>query len=149
TRVQTSYLWCGEVLCEASQQSAGPTRRYFMEGENHPAQGRGFYYARDYLGSVRDLLDARLGVRLQSYGFGPFGTNLGLHEIPAFSSDFRYAGMFYHQRSGLYLTSYRAYDPRYGRWLSRDPLGEPFGGIKPASASIRVRTNLYSYVLSD
>ena len=35
-----------------------------------------------------------------------------------------YAGMFYHARSGLYLTHYRAYDPRLGRWLSRDPLGD-------------------------
>ena len=45
-----------------------------------------------------------------------------------------YAGMFYHARSGLYLTHYRAYDPRLGRWLSRDPIWEA-GGI-----------NLYGYV---
>jgi hypothetical protein len=32
--------------------------------------------------------------------------------------------MFYHADSGLYLTQYRAYDPRTARWLSRDPLGE-------------------------
>ncbi len=42
--------------------------------------------------------------------------------------------MFYHARSGLYLTHYRAYDPHLGRWLSRDPMGES-GGI-----------NLYAYV---
>jgi RHS repeat-associated protein len=40
------------------------------------------------------------------------------------SSNFRCAGMFYHQDSGLYLTHYRAYDPQTGRWLSRDPVGE-------------------------
>ena len=45
-----------------------------------------------------------------------------------------YAGMYYHGPSGLYLTKYRAYDPRDGRWLSRDPIGES-GGI-----------NLYTYV---
>ena len=48
-----------------------------------------------------------------------------------------YAGMFYHARSGLYLTHYRAYDPRLGRWLSRDPIWES-GGI-----------NLYGYVGGD
>jgi RHS repeat-associated protein len=133
TSVQTAYRWCGDVLCEASQQTAGPTRRYFMQGENHPAQGRGFYYAKDHLGSIRDLLDSRFGQRLQCYDFGAFGTNLGLNEIPAFSSDFRYAGMFYHVRSGLYLTRYRAYDPRYARWLSRDSLGE-FSHIRNPSA---------------
>jgi RHS repeat-associated protein len=48
-----------------------------------------------------------------------------------------YAGMYYHARSGLYLTHYRAYDPRLGRWLSRDPIWEA-GGI-----------NLYGYVGGD
>ncbi len=42
--------------------------------------------------------------------------------------------MFLHQASGLYLTENRAYDPYTGRWLSRDPAGEP-GGL-----------NLYGYV---
>ena len=42
--------------------------------------------------------------------------------------------MFYHADSGLYLTRYRAYDPRAARWLSRDPTGERGG------------TNLYAYV---
>jgi RHS repeat-associated protein len=46
----------------------------------------------------------------------------------------RYAGMFYEPNSGLYLTEYRAYDPRTGRWLSRDPIGDDRG------------RNLYAYV---
>jgi RHS repeat-associated protein len=45
--------------------------------------------------------------------------------------------MFYHQGSGLYLTQYRVYEPRTGRWLSRDPIGEK-GGL-----------NLYAYVGGD
>ncbi|QXP85201.1 RHS repeat-associated core domain-containing protein [Methylococcus sp. Mc7] len=49
-------------------------------------------------------------------------------------TDRGYAGMFRHAQSGLYLTLYRAYDPRTGRWLSRDPIGEA-GGV-----------NLYAYV---
>ena len=44
---------------------------------------------------------------------------------------------FYHARSGLYFTHYLAYDPRLGRWLSRDPIWEQ-GGI-----------NLYGYVGGD
>jgi len=42
--------------------------------------------------------------------------------------------MFYHADSGLYLTRYRAYDPRSARWLSRDPINERGGA------------NLYAYV---
>src|SRR5260221_14329528 len=45
--------------------------------------------------------------------------------------------MFNHADSGLDLTYYRAYDPRTGRWLSRDPMEEP-GGL-----------NLYSYASAN
>jgi RHS repeat-associated protein len=37
--------------------------------------------------------------------------------------DFAFTGHYYHARSGLYLTMYRAYNPTLGRWLSRDPIG--------------------------
>lgn len=45
-----------------------------------------------------------------------------------------YAGMWQHETSGLNLTWYRPYNPRVGRWLSRDPIGEE-GGL-----------NLFGYV---
>ncbi len=48
--------------------------------------------------------------------------------------DYRYAGLFYHPATGLSLATWRAYDPKIGRWLSRDPIRE-LGGI-----------NLYAYV---
>jgi RHS repeat-associated protein len=48
--------------------------------------------------------------------------------------DFAFTGHYYHARSGLYFTMYRAYNPSLGRWLSRDPIGEA-GGV-----------NLYGYV---
>ena len=51
--------------------------------------------------------------------------------------DFAFTGHYYHARSGLYLTLYRAYNPTIGRWLSRDPIGED-GGL-----------NLYGYVVND
>jgi RHS repeat-associated protein len=44
--------------------------------------------------------------------------------------------MFYNADSGLYLANYRAFDPIAGRWLSRDPLGEPSDPL----------SNLYPYV---
>src|SRR5262249_27451818 len=46
-------------------------------------------------------------------------------------------GMFYHADSGLDLAQYRAYDPRIGRWLGRDPLEEAAG------------TNLFTYAASN
>jgi RHS repeat-associated protein len=52
-------------------------------------------------------------------------------------SDFLYAGYFAHARSGIELTTTRAYNPKFGRWLSRDLIGYA-GGI-----------NLYGYVQNN
>ncbi|MGH9352156.1 MAG: RHS repeat-associated core domain-containing protein, partial [Terriglobia bacterium] len=71
----------------------------------------------------------------QTYDYDPTGNPL-VTPTQGPLTDFRYAGMFYHADSGLYLTEHRAYDPRTGRWLTRDPLGE---GSDPAA-------NLYRYV---
>ncbi|WP_407645339.1 RHS repeat-associated core domain-containing protein [Halothiobacillus diazotrophicus] len=51
--------------------------------------------------------------------------------------DYQYAGLYAHTESGLYLATYRAYNPETARWLSRDPIRE-LGGI-----------NLYSYSLGN
>ena len=103
---------------------------YFNEGEYRPQGGARTYYARDHLGSVRDMLDAE-GKNLARYDYDPYGNFI---DRPMKAPEFGYAGMRHHAPSGLYLTQYRAYDPRTGRWLSRDPIEEA-GGI-----------NLYGYV---
>ena len=81
---------------------------------------------------MRDVLVVQNGARVAAYDYDPYGNPTS--SMGRISVDFRYAGMFYHQASGLYLTQYRAYDPRTGRWLSRDPIEEE-GGL-----------NLYGYV---
>ncbi len=68
---------------------------------------------------------------METFDFDPFGNALTSPAAP--QPDFRFAGMFYHADSGLYLTQYRAYDPRTTRWLSQDPLGELFD--EPGGAS--------------
>ena len=97
-------------------------------------------------------------INLATYDYGPYGERLDQgrgrgagaadpgEDGTADAQDKRqggvqstlgYAGMYYHARSGLYLTHFRAYDPRLGRWLSRDPIWEG-GGI-----------NLYGYVRNN
>jgi len=73
---------------------------------------------------------------VQAYDYDPYG-NPTVTPATGSLADFRYAGMFYHADSGLYLTQYRVYDPRTARWLSRDLIGENGG------------TNLYSYALRN
>jgi RHS repeat-associated protein len=72
----------------------------------------------------------------QSYNYDPYGSPT-LAPATGPLTHFRYAGMLYHADSGLYLTQYRADDPRTRRWLSRDPIGLGAG------------TNAYEYVGSD
>jgi RHS repeat-associated protein len=71
-----------------------------------------------------------------AYGYDPYGVPL---QGTAPTTDFVYAGMFYNADSGLFLTNYRAFDPVAGRWLSRDPIGEP---TDPYG-------NLYSYAVGN
>ncbi len=51
--------------------------------------------------------------------------------------NYAYAGLHRHQTSGLYLATYRAYDPATARWIKRDPIKEA-GGL-----------NIYAYVLGN
>jgi RHS repeat-associated protein len=131
-KTETRYTWCGNSICQARNEKNQPVAYYFGQGVYRPqANGnKKEYYARDHLGSIRDVLDEK-GNSLARYDYDPYGN---LINKPAKQPEFGYAGMQYHAESGLYLTKYRAYDPQSGRWLSRDPIEEA-GGI-----------NLYAYV---
>src|SRR5262249_11649640 len=71
--VETRYLWCGERLCQARDAGDTVSRRYFNEGEVNSAGAR-LYYARDHLGSVRDLISLDDGSRVASFDYDPYGT---------------------------------------------------------------------------
>jgi RHS repeat-associated protein len=129
------YLWCGMTLCQARTSGDVVTRRYFREGEEDLTESLPLYYAIDQLGSGRDVVAANSGLRSAHFDYDPYGAPI--RSGGRGSVDFRFAGLFYHQPSGLYLAVYRAYDPLVGRWLSRDPLEEA-GGV-----------DLYSSVKND
>ncbi|MGH7193574.1 MAG: RHS repeat-associated core domain-containing protein [Candidatus Saccharimonadales bacterium] len=132
----TFTVWCGHQLCQSQNPDHTIARQYYAEGEYIPSEQASLYYGPDPLGSVRDAYATSPVFNIpQAYDYDPTGNPL---VVPTNGplTDFRYAHMFYHPDSGLYLTERRAYDPRTGRWLSRDPLGE---GSDPAA-------NLYRYV---
>ena len=133
-------LWCGEAICAITDDQGQLITRLFDQGEWQ--QGKVLYYTKDHLGSIRDVLGTLPPVgeliNLAGYDYGPYGERLDEGRRNArVEANLGYAGMFFHARSGLYLTHYRAYDPRLGRWLSRDPIWEA-GGV-----------NLYGYVGGD
>jgi RHS repeat-associated protein len=133
----TDYLWCGNRICQSVNDATGAAEReYFAEGEWN-ATGQHIFYGPDGLGSIRDAYVAGIGA-VQAYDYAPYGYPL---QTPTTGplAQFRFAGMFYDSSTGLYLTRTRAYSPRLGRWLSRDPLGE---AADPAA-------NLYRYVAGN
>jgi|HubBroStandDraft_1064217.scaffolds.fasta_scaffold110149_3 RHS repeat-associated protein len=93
-----------------------------------------YYYTRDHLGSVRELLNSS-GTIVSRLGYDPYGkmTVVSGTNLPTK----QYTGDYYHATSGLNLTKYRAFDSDTGRWLSRDPVAEK-GGI-----------DLYGYCLNS
>jgi len=134
TNLDVRYVWSGlELVEERSATGAVVRKRYFPDGfaSINGSQTGLHYYVRDHLGSVTDVLDAN-GSVLASYDNSPYGvrTLLSGNDI----SEVGFTGHFHHEPSGLVIAPYRFYDPKRGRWLSRDPIGIA-GGI-----------NLYAYV---
>jgi RHS repeat-associated protein len=117
-----SYLWCGLQRCLArdNTQSGSPiSSQYFDQGVI--TGGTPYYYVRDELGSVRELVTASGSVAVD-YDYDPYGNQTTLSGAAV--SDFGYAGYFHHGASGLDFAMFRAYDPVRARWLNRDPIGE-------------------------
>lgn len=77
------------------------------------------FYGVDQIGSVRPVFASPTSA--PAYSLDPYGVPL---QTTAPLADFDYAGLFSEPDNGLSLATYRAYDPRVGRWISRDPIGE-------------------------
>ncbi len=90
----------------------------------------------DGLGNITAVFNAATGQMVARYDYGPFGETLRVSG-EADACPFRWQTRWYDGESGHYYFLHRYYDPRLGRWLSRDPIGEA-GGF-----------NLYAYCGND
>jgi RHS repeat-associated protein len=134
------YVWAIRQLVEERDATGvNPTKRYFDYGVQTVAYNpnptpSNFYYARDHLGSIREVTDGVGAIRAR-YDYDPFGRRFKVSGD--LDSDLGYTGHMFHARSGLLLTQGRPYDADLGRWLSRDPIEEK-GGL-----------NLFAYVFNN
>ncbi|MCC5847776.1 MAG: hypothetical protein JJU29_06735 [Verrucomicrobia bacterium] len=105
----------------------------FKEGEN------AYYYGRDHLGSVTELIDASTGDVVSRREYSPYGEILS--EIGTVFADFAFTGHFYDPVFALHHAPARVYDASLGRWLTPDPY--------PDAELLPEGSNLYAYVGND
>ena len=132
------YVWDGTgIIQERDTASNAVLTDYYTAGEVQfspstlNSQPSTYYYSRDHLGSVRELVDTTGTVRAR-YDYDPYGVRTKLSGD--LDTEIGYTGHRYHSTSGLHLALYRAYDGELGRWISEDPIGE------------EDEVNLYGYV---
>ena len=85
-----------------------------------------YYYHRDGLGSVVNLTDSAGNV-VKTYAYKSFGEIYS--ETGSLVQPFTFTGREYDYESGLYYYRARYYDPRAGRFLTRDPIGFAGGDV--------------------
>jgi len=127
------YVWDGaELKEERDSNNQNTTKRFYGDGEQIGTSS--YFYTFDHLGSIREMTDVS-GVVQAQYSYDSWGRKNKING--SIDADFGFTGHYLHAASGLWLTYYRAYSSDYGKWLSRDPLGEG-GGL-----------NIYSYAANQ
>ncbi len=137
--INRKFVWDHSKIVEERTAAGQVVKRFFPQGvkiEAGPSAGT-YFYTKDHLGSIRELVDAFGNIRAR-YTYEPYGART--QTAGDLDADFGFTGDFYHAASGLYLTRFRAYDPRLGRWLSRDPV---------PSSEHRQSPNLFAYVRNN
>ncbi|MEZ5327151.1 MAG: RHS repeat-associated core domain-containing protein [Verrucomicrobiales bacterium] len=131
TLISGSYfIWCdGEIAQKRVNTSSytGVKCNYYDGGETRHtsvSNKTSYYYTRDHLGSVREVTNSSKTV-VAAYDYTPYGERTrALTGSGTFNCEMAYTGHFYHPQSGTHLAWFRGHDPRLGRWLNADPIGE-------------------------
>ncbi len=97
------------------------------------------YDANGNVGQVIDLNAADPNAALKAkYEYGPYGGRINFDpNVAEYNQPWRFSTKQFDAETGLGYWGYRYYSPGMGRWISRDPLGEPGG------------RNLYGYACGD
>ena len=132
----TNYVYDGQNIIMEYDQSGNVTAKY-THGPNIDdplavQQGTNtYYYHADGLGSITALSNTSGNV-VQTYSYDSFGNITATGNI---SQPFTYTGREYDSETGMYFYRARYYDPKVGRFVTKDPIG--FAGDD---------VNLYNYV---
>ena len=129
----TWFLYADEGLIAELDANGDVIRQYgyFPDAtwNNNPVTlktgGQVFYYLNDALGTPRKLMTQNGTVvwsaRYEAFGAAQVATNSQVE------NPLRGSGQYYDAESGLHYNTGRYYDPRLGRYIQPDPLGEAGG----------------------
>ena len=131
------YRWCGGEICQkrvGGSSYSNVKSNYYGNGETRHTTATNkssYYFTHDHLGSIREVtsLYGNTLTLNTAYDYTPYGERVyAPGGSDAWKAEFGYTGHFFHQQSGTHLAWFRGYDPRIGRWLNADPIGED-GGV--------------------
>jgi len=123
------------------------TREYLFMGKVRiamvelGAEGEALYhYLNDRLGTPEILTDAAGTVVWEAW-YEPFG-KAHIHPGSKGVNNHRFPGQYFDQETGLHYNYHRYYDPRTGRYITPDPIGQrgginlyPYASNNPVNAS--------------
>jgi RHS repeat-associated protein len=124
--VVTQYAYDGQdVWADLTGTNTLKTR--YLRGDvvdqifaRESASGAVAWYLTDRLDSVRDITDAN-GVVQDHIDYDGFG-NVITETNASFGDRYKYTGREFDSVTGLQYNRARSYDPKAGRWISKDPL---------------------------
>ena len=83
-------------------------------------------YTFDANGNVSDLVDSQSGSIAAHYEYSPFGETVVATGPLAKANPFRFSTKYTDDEIAMLYYGYRFYSPGFGRFLSKDPIGEEF-----------------------
>jgi len=134
----TYYVYDKEQIIAEYDSNGAVIRKYtYGRGIDEPLalekDNQTFYYHNDGLGSITSLTDAN-GTVVHTYNYEAFG-NITINGT--IKQPFTFTAREYDAETGMYFYRARYYDPKAGRFITKDPIGCK-GGY-----------NLYTYVLNN
>ena len=122
-RVKT-YTWGPDI--SGSFGGAGGNGGVLIFKDHTSTVNESFYPAYDAQGNVTGLIDTS-GNLDAAYEYDPFGKLIRHAGTRRASMSLLYGTKFTDMESGLIYYGHRYYDPRQGRFINRDPIGEEDG----------------------
>jgi RHS repeat-associated protein len=124
------YDFDGNIIGE-SDLSGNFDKEYLYRGSSRLAlvdasTGELYYYGNDRLGTPQILTDSTNTVVWEAE-YKPFG-EADVNPNSTVVNNFRFPGQYFDQETGFHYNYHRYYDPRTGRYLRPDPIGQ-FGGV--------------------